>query len=169
MSLATSATFGEDRNARWLLLVSLALNLFFIGAGGALLVRHYAAPAAVTPPLDRSVGARIERLAATLPAADADILRSEYRANASRLDAVRDGYRSAQDEVRRVLRAEPFDPEAMRTAMTATRTARQGFDQMLQDVIAAAAAKMSVAGRNKLADWPPGSQGAREQAREVNR
>ena len=38
--------------------------------------------------------------------------------------------------------------------MSKTRSARQAFDQSLQDVVAAAAAKMTPAGRNKLADWP---------------
>jgi len=162
MTIATSAAIADDRNARWVLLVSLALNVFFLAGGGALVVRHYMAPAAAPAPVDRSVGARIERLAATLPAADADVLRAEYRANASRLDAAREEYRNAQDEVRHILRVEPFDPEAMRGAMTATRTARQGFDQLLQDVIASAAARMSAAGRNKLAEWPPAPRPAGE-------
>jgi hypothetical protein len=114
----------------------------------------------------------MERLAATLPSADADILRAEYRANMARVDTSRDAYRAAQDAVRQTLRADPFEPDAMRSAMTATRAARQAFDQVLQDVIATASAKMSAAGRNGLADWPPGSreQGSRGPApREANR
>jgi uncharacterized membrane protein len=155
MTMATSAMFSEDRTSRWILLGSLALNLFFVGAAGALAARSYFAerPGA-TAPLDRSVAARIERLAATLPAADADILRGEYRANAAGVDASREAYRGAQDDVRQTLRRDPFEPEAMRAAMIRTRAARQAFDQLLQDVIASAAGKMSVAGRNKLADWP---------------
>jgi hypothetical protein len=42
----------------------------------------------------------------------------------------------------------------MRTAMAVSRAARENFDLVLHDVIASAAAKMSVVGRNKLADWP---------------
>lgn len=157
MTMATSMVAGVDRSSRLLLLGSLALNLFFIGVAGALVTRHYLAERAVsTTPLDRSVAARVERLAATLPAADAEILRAEYRANAATVDAARAAYHQAQDEVRGVLRKDPFAPEAMRAAMGNTRSARQGFDQLLQDMIASAAAKMSAAGRNKLADWPPG-------------
>jgi uncharacterized membrane protein len=159
MTIATSAVLGEERTSRRLLLVSLALNLFLVGAGGALMARHYFAERAVTTaPLDRSVAARIERLAATLPAGDADILRGEYRANAATVDAARETYRNAQDGVRAVLRAEPFQPDAMRAAMSQTRNARQAFDQLLQDVIASAAIRMSAAGRNALADWPPGQR-----------
>jgi uncharacterized membrane protein len=162
MTMATSA-IAEDRTSRWIVLVSLALNLFFVSAAGALMVRHYFAdrPTSATP-VDRSVSARIERLAATLPPADAEILRAEYRANAASVDASREGYRKAQDDVRQTLRDEPFQAEAMRAAMIRTRAARQTFDQLLQDVIASAAGKMSAAGRNKLADWPPSQRSASE-------
>jgi uncharacterized membrane protein len=160
MTMATSVVAGVDRGSRWLLLGSLALNLFFIGVTGALVTRYYLADRAVSAaPTDRSVAARVERLAATLPSHDAEILRGEYRANAGTVDASRAAYHQAQDEVRRVLRADPFEPEAMRGAMVKTRAARQVFDQLLQDMIASAAGKMSTAGRNKLADWPPGPRG----------
>ena len=166
MTIATSAALGEDRASRWLLLASLALNVFLVGAAGALVARHYwTAGAGAPPPLDRSVAARIERIAATLPAADADLLRTDYRANAGKVDASRDAYRQAQDDVRATLRAEPFQDDAMRAAMVKTRAARQAFDQQLQDAIASAAARMSPAGRNKLADWPPGQRASGEAGR----
>ena len=44
----------------------------------------------------------------------------------------------------------------MRAAMTQTRAARQSFDQVIQGVFAFSAAQMSPAGRQALADWPPG-------------
>jgi len=160
MTMASSVHLGEDRASRWILLVSLGLNLFFIAAGGTLAARHYFADKTVaTAPVDRSVAARIERLAATLPPADGDILRAEYRANAAAVDGSRDAYRKAQDEVRGVLRSEPFSSDAMRAEMSKARSARQTFAHQLQDVVAAAAAKMTPAGRNKLADWPPGQRG----------
>lgn len=155
MMSALSAGVGEDRNTRLLLLCSLALNLFFVGASGAVLARHYlTAPAAVAP-IDRSVSARIERLAVTLPASDADILRAEFRANTASVEAAQATYRQAQDRVREALRAEPFDAARLRSAMAETRAARPGFDQALQELIASAAAKMSKPGREKIADWPP--------------
>jgi uncharacterized membrane protein len=166
MTTATLATLREDRASRWLLLISLGLNLFLVGAAGAFALRHYLAqPAAGAAPVDRSVAARIERLAATLPASDGDILRGEYRATAPTVDGARDAYRRAQDQVRQTLRTEPFQPAAMRAAMSETRSARQAFDQLLQDVIASAAAKMSPAGRNKLAEWPPGPRTGRPNPR----
>jgi uncharacterized membrane protein len=155
MTLATSAVAGGERTARWVLVGSLALNLFFVCATGALMVRHYVADSVTATPVDRSVAARMERLAATLPPADAAILRADYRANAPTVDAARDAYLKAQDEVRQTLRDELFQVDAMRAAMIRARAARQSFEQLLQDVIASASAKMSAAGRSKLADWPP--------------
>jgi len=157
MSIATPIT-AEDRTSRWLLLGSLALNLFLVSAAGTLAARHYFAAPAAPPTIDRSIGARIERIAATLPGADADVLRAEYRANVTTVEAARDAYRNAQDDVRATLREEAFRSDAMRAAMVKTRAARQGFDEAMQDVIATAAGKMSPAGRNKLADWPPGQR-----------
>lgn len=154
MSVLSTAA-GNDRASRWLVLGSLALNLFFIGAGGAFLVRHSVVPAVpASPPIDRSVGGRIDRIAATLPAADATIFRDAFKADAARIEAAQAALRREQDAVRTTLRADPFDAGAMRTAMANTRTARQSFDVILHDMVATASAKMSVAGRSKLADWP---------------
>jgi uncharacterized membrane protein len=151
---AASTAIGEDRTTRWLVFVSLALNLFFVGVAGALVVRQYVqAPVASTAPIDRSAAARIERLAAILPAKDAEILRAEFRARASTVEGARDEYRRMLDVARTFLRMEPFDAAAMQTALAAARGARQIFDQLMHELIVAAAGKMSAEGRDKLADW----------------
>jgi uncharacterized membrane protein len=137
--------------SRWLLLGSLAVNLFFIGVALAMIVR---APAPSY--WDRDVFVRVERLAATLPESDAALLRGEINTNRQALEAAQTQYRTAQDEIRRTLRQNPFETEAMRSAMSRTRAARQNFDQLLQGVFLTAASKMSSAGRNAVADWPPG-------------
>jgi uncharacterized membrane protein len=157
-----SASVSETRNSRLLLLVSLALNLFFVGATGTLLVRHYLTPPIASVPIDRSVAARIERLAATLPPSDADTLRAEFLSDRAPVEAVEASYRQAQDRAREALRAEPFEGARLRTAMAETRAARQVFDQALQDLIASAAGKMSKSGREKIADWPPRQRNANE-------
>jgi uncharacterized membrane protein len=151
MSIAQALSPPASASPRWLLLGSLALNLFFIGVAAALMIRSPAPP-------DRSISARIERLAATLPAADADKLRGQFKANRAAVESARDGYDATRETMRQALRREPFDIDAMRAAMSKTRTARQNFDLVLQSMIATAAAEMSPAGRNKLAEWPPGSQ-----------
>jgi len=154
MTTARLTLPATDRSSRWLLLFSLALNLFFIGIGGALLLQGGGAVS--NPPataIDRSVATRIARIAATLPPADADRLRAAYRANRDGIDGTRAAYRRMQDAVRAALRAEPFDVEALRAAMANLRTARQVFDRRLQDFFAVVASDMTPAGRQKLADW----------------
>ena len=151
MSVAHAFPTVERGTSRWLLLGSLALNLFFVGIAIAMAVR---APAPSY--WDRNVFVRIERLAATLPPADADIVRGEVNANRARIESAQTAYHTAQDHIHEVLRQEPFDVEAMRAAMAKTRAARLTSDQTVQDVFAVIAAKISPAGRQAMANWPPG-------------
>jgi uncharacterized membrane protein len=150
-----SMEFG-DRSSRYLLVASLALNLFVVAAAGALYVRHqFAQPAATQAERPRTAAARIERLAATLPAADAETLRGAFRARADTTEAARDALNRASERIQGALRAEPFNPGALRAAMAETRTVRIAYDQAFHEVVAAAAAGMTAQGRAKLADWPP--------------
>jgi uncharacterized membrane protein len=151
MTIAQYAPAIARGSSRWLLLGSLALNLFFVGVALAVVVR-----APTTPAWDRNVFVRVERIAATLPPADADLLHGQIQANRQLLEDSQTQYRSAQDQIRASLRREPFDVEAMRAAMAKTRAARQSFDQVIQGVFAFSASQMSPAGRSALADWPPG-------------
>jgi uncharacterized membrane protein len=151
MTIAQYAPEIARGSSRWLLLGSLALNLFFVGVALAMAIRAPAAPA-----WDRNVFVRVERIADTLPPTDADLLRGQIQANRQLLEDSQTQYRSAQDQIRATLRHAPFDVEAMRAAMAKTRAARQSFDQVIQGVFAFSASQMSAAGRNALADWPPG-------------
>ena len=139
---------------RWLLLGSLALNLFFVGAAGAVAIR-FSSPVPLAPVtrIDHSLAGRFDRIAANLPPADANVLRTQLRGEEVKVAAAEADLRLAQEEVRKTLRAQPFDAAAMRTAMEASRVAHDNFDQVLHDTIATAAARMSVAGRTTLADW----------------
>ena len=133
---------------RWLLLASLAVNLFLVGLIAALLWRE-------PGPVDRSVSARVEEIASALPRADGDKLRAEFSANRAGVEGTRAKYEEGREAIRQALRREPFDGAALRDAMTRTRTARQDFDAALQSVIAKAAADMSACGRAAMADWRP--------------
>ncbi len=158
MTLAQFAPAMTGGSSRWLLLGSLALNLFFVGAAVAMAIR---APAPST--WDRNVFVRIERIAATLPPTDADLLRGQINANRAEIEDTQTKYRTAQHEIRATLRQEPFDPAAMREAMAKSRAARQNFDQVVQGVFAGVATQMSAAGRHALADWPPGRKSQTKQ------
>ncbi len=152
MSLLPSTEGGP--HWRWLLLGSLALNLLFVGAAGAVAIRLSGpVPLAPVARIDHSLTGRLDRIAAKLPPADAEVLRAQLRGEAVKVATAETDLRLAQEEVRKTLRAQPFDAAAMRAALAASRVAHDSFDQVLHDTIAAAAAKMSVAGRTTLADW----------------
>lgn len=156
MSVAQmTPSLSSQGSGRWLLLGSLALNLFFVGVAVAMAVRSPPAPT-----WDRNVFVRVERIAATLPPADAGLLRGQIAANRAAIEDAQTNYRTAQDAIRGTLRHEPFDAAEMRAAMAKTRTARQTFDQTIQGVFAGVAAQMSPAGRHALADWPPNRKSA---------
>jgi len=149
---------GSSR-ARWLLLGSLALNLAFVGAAGAVAFRYSnTVPLSAVTRLDHSATERLNQLANTLPVEDADVLRAELLVDAPRVAVAQADLRLSREAFRSSLRAEPFNLNAVRAAMADVQSARDDFDRVLQDVIAAAAAKMSVVGRNKLADWPSGNR-----------
>jgi uncharacterized membrane protein len=145
----------QDRSSRWLLIGSLALNLFFIGTVGALAVRHYVVPvqpAATERP--RTAAARIERLAAPLPPADAEKLRATFRPRAAEAEDARAALNRAFERIQTALRKEPFDPAQLRTALAEVRTTRPAYELVMQEIYLAAAGAMSPEGRAKLADWP---------------
>jgi uncharacterized membrane protein len=160
MTLLTLAM--PDRSSRWLLIGSLALNLFFIGTIGALAVRHYVVPAKPTvTERPRTAAARVERFAAALPPADAEKLRAAFRAREAAAENARDALNRALERVQAALRAQPFDATQLRVAMADARAARPGYEQIMQEIFATGAAAMSAEGRIKLADWPPPRANAR--------
>jgi uncharacterized membrane protein len=149
MSVAQLASASATRGSpRWLLLGSLALNLFFVGVAVAMAIRT-PAPSA----WDRNVFVRVERMSATLPQADANLLRSRMQEHHAAIEDAQNKYYAARDEIRATFRQDPFKPDDMRAAMAKTRAARQNYDQVIQGVFADLIEKMSPAGRHALADW----------------
>ena len=138
------------------MLLSVALNLFFIAVAGTMIARSYLAPASapeLTITIDRSAGARIERIATTLPPADAAIMRAAYRDNAATLDLARAEVDRAVEVMKNSFRAKPYDVDGSRAMMADTRAKYLRFLAMLHDAIAIAAGKMSPEGRAKLAEY----------------
>lgn len=138
---------------RWLLPVSLALNVCFVGAASAVAYRYTGDVALpVVDLIGRSAGDRLDRVAAALPANDAQIMRAQVRAEEVRVAAAQADLRLAQEEARNSLRAEPFNIDAMRVAMAQVQVARENYHTVLHEVFEAAAPKLSVVGRNVLAN-----------------
>lgn len=151
--MSETAAAAPRRTSRILLLASLGLNLFFIGAVAALAWRYqhhpWHGPAYPTP------AGRIEQLADSLPAADADKLRTAFRERMPAIEAARNTYRAARERLREGLRADPFNADAVRNAMADARAARSKLDEALQEVIITASAQMAPESRHILADWTP--------------
>jgi hypothetical protein len=146
-----------NRARLYLLAASLTLNLAFAGVAGAMALRHaHKAPAPLKPVagMEHSVEFHLDRIAASLPPSDGQILHEEVNAEAVKLAAAQAEIRLSKAAVRDSLRAEPFDPRAVRTAMAETSMARDHFFRVLHDAFAIATARMSAAGRQRLADWP---------------
>ncbi|MBX6327868.1 MAG: periplasmic heavy metal sensor [Pseudolabrys sp.] len=140
--------------SRWLLLGSLALNLFFIGIAVAMAIRIPAQPR-----WDPNVFVRVERLADSLPAADAALVRRAMAEHREAIAAAQDRYHAAREKIRAAFRQDPVDVTAIRSAMADTRAARQNFDQVIQGVFADLAPQLSSTARHRLADWRSKSPG----------
>ena len=146
---------GENRFVRRGLLISLVVNLFFVGIIGAMAVHSYLVSEPPVTQLRRTAEARIDRIAATLPTADAAILRAKFDSERSSAEDAHETYDRSLEQVRTALRAEPFDASALTSAMADARSERVALDQVLHEIIAASAAQMSTEGRSRLADWTP--------------
>jgi uncharacterized membrane protein len=95
----------RGRPRRWLLVGSLALNLFLVGVVAAYQMRG-AVPAA-----QPSARLNIDQIAETLPPADADRLETVFRSHAAELSEYTTAIRQSQDRERDLFRATPFDPK----------------------------------------------------------
>jgi uncharacterized membrane protein len=139
--------------ARWLLPISLALNVCFVGAAGAVAYRYTGdVPLPAVDLIGRSAGDRLDRVAAALPANDAQIMRAQIHAEEVKVAAAQADLRLAQEEARNALRAEPFDMNAMRASMAEVQVAREKYHTVLHEVFEASAPRLSVVGRNMLAN-----------------
>ncbi len=144
----------SDWMRRRIILMLLALNVFFAAALGTFLLRDYLVPPDNNAGVILSPAQRFEALAAQMTPQDAAWLRTEYAAKEAAINTAREAIRRARQTMRDALSAEPFDPDAVRAAMADVNTARQKLAGLLQDVILSAAAKLTPQDRAKLADWP---------------
>jgi uncharacterized membrane protein len=141
----------RGRPRRWLLVGSLALNLFLVGVVAAYQMRG-AVPAA-----QPSARLNIDQIAETLPPADADRLETVFRSHAAELSEYTTAIRQSQDRERDLFRATPFDPKPVGDVMALARFNHDAAKRVIHEVILEAATQMSPAGRAKLAEWasPP--------------
>jgi uncharacterized membrane protein len=153
MSARTDPMNGGSRfGRRWLLILSLAINLLLIGIVGVWVARSFFRG----PPPPPEFGRMVERMSHRLSDADAASLRGAYDAHRMQIEKLTNNVRDSRRNVRRVLEAEPFDPNNLQSAMDAVRSARSAVEEEIQGVMRDGAAKMSRDGRRRLARGPRG-------------
>jgi uncharacterized membrane protein len=80
----------DGTRVHWLLLGSLALNLFFVGAAGAVAYRYTGTvPLTQVTRIDHNLVGRLDRIAESLPPADSDVMREQLRENAIKIATAR--------------------------------------------------------------------------------
>jgi uncharacterized membrane protein len=131
------------RLARWLLPISLAVNLFFI----VVAVRHHALFHGRPPGPHDVVG----YLKDNLPAADAAIMQQAFAARAGAMAEAEHAGQRLPDRIRAALTAQPFDAEALRAALVEGRALHQSLEDGMTAAFVEAAGRMSPEGRAKLA------------------
>ena len=111
MSIAHAMpAMSRASGSRWLLLGSLALNLFFVGVALAMAIR---APA--PPRWDPDVFVRVERLSAGAAAGRRRrACVPPWPRSHDAIATAQTDYHNARDQIRASLRGEPFDAAAMR-------------------------------------------------------
>jgi len=132
---------------RFLLPASLALNAFLAGV----ILVLWSGPHFPPPRPERM----IEDMAATLPAADGQILQQSFAARAPNVGGRPRNREDMFERIRTALRAEPFDPAAMSLIFSEGRKVRDQIDDSIEAALVEAAGKMSAEGRRKLAEWRP--------------
>src|SRR5580704_1588790 len=106
MSISILPKIESAIGSRWLLPVSLALNVCFVGAAGAVAFRYTGeVPLSAIVSIDHSATDRLDRVAESLPSSDAQVMRAEIRADEERVVAAQADFRLSQEEVRDSLRA----------------------------------------------------------------
>lgn len=157
-----SAVPSDSRRAaprpwlRFTLIGSIALNLFFVGMAGVWAVKPFWRSHFGPPPVAENLA---ERMSSHLPDADKMILRQAVQKRQDEIRAHMKTARGAQRDIRRTLRADPFDPDAFTAASNRARAERDVAQIAMHQAMREAAIAMSAEGRAKLAQPPRGARG----------
>ncbi len=143
------------RTFRWLLPVSLSLNVFL---AVAMAVHLTSSPGFGPPPPLPRPDRIAEEIAATMSPADGDILRQVFASRAPQLAKGPASFHALQDGIRQVMAAPTFDAEALRAVFAEGRRGRASMDDAVEASLIEAATRLSPEGRRKLGEWRPGPQ-----------
>jgi uncharacterized membrane protein len=131
---------------RWLLPISLALNIFL----GAAMLTHlfHGRPGPMPPP---NAAVILDDMARVLSPADAQILRQSLAPGLAEMDKAHRLERTLPQRLQQILGREPFDAQAFRRELEQAQAARGIIDSALPDALS----RLSPEGRQRLADWRP--------------
>lgn len=134
---------------RWLVLVSLAFNLFFVGwfAG-----QYLAAPAA---PFPTPMETLVQDLTDSMSQDGRQQLAAAFAANGLRLREMQRTMEESRAEVRRVLAADDFDRDRLAASLAELRRRSDGAMTAIHTILVATSGKLSPADRDRLARWQP--------------
>lgn len=138
--------------SRWLLPVSLALNVFL---GTVLVVREPGRPHGPPPGGPRGPLGIVEELAADLPPADAVALRNVVAKRAQEIEYRNRVWRGTPERITTVLAAPDYRPEQLRAVLDEGREAHRAMDDAVAESILEAASALSPEGRQVVAKWRP--------------
>lgn len=122
--------------------VSVAFNVFLLAL---VATQAWHAPAPSVP------GSPIDRLAAALPSDDAARFRAAIAARRPEFQPARDAVSAAHRDVAAAIAREPFDRDALATALTRWQESWRGFTARFDQAFLDAAGAISDDGRARLA------------------
>jgi hypothetical protein len=134
----------------WLLLASLAANIFLLSA---LLTRPgHMGP----PPPPRGPLGMIEAMAEGLEAADADILRAALAAEIQRTGQLPADRPPGPGRLQTIMASDPFDAQQFQQEADAMQADRNAMSAALTRIMLDALPRISPQGRQKMAAFRPG-------------
>ncbi len=136
--------------SRWILPGSLSLNVFFV-----VFLLVVSSPFGFRPEFPPPPSEMAERMARTLPPADAAIFRQAFAARETDLTRSREVHLSVPTRVRAVLSAPELDVASLKAVFDDARAAHEIMDSALESAMIEAVSKMSTEGRRKLSEWQP--------------
>lgn len=132
------------RLAQLLLVLSLAVNIFFLSALAVRFVPQLSQTEAVADP-------SIRRFMDRLPAQDAALMREVLQKKRSQLAAARANYRQALAQVNTLLAQDALDNAALQSALTQAALARQAVINVRVEIYSEALPRLSKEGRTLAA------------------
>ncbi|OYQ36496.1 hypothetical protein CHU95_04545 [Niveispirillum lacus] len=153
---------NRDRLLQTALLASVGLNLFLLGT----MVPRWLGPKSthgdkmvmMAPDGPGSPGGPLfamHRMMDDLPEADAKILKEHFGSDMEKFMVKARSFRDRIDRLRDLVRAEPFDPVALRAELESAAAERQSLEKAQTDRIIDVLGKLSPEARRRLAEMRP--------------